>query len=220
RAGRAFTALITVAGLAGGSEARAATVDPRLYSQMHWRLVGPFRAGWAEMIQGVPGKPETYYFGASGGGVWRTDDAGRTWSSLFDKGSSSAIGAIAIAPSNPDVIYVGGGQPEPRYDVEAGRGVYRSTDGGKTWSDLGLADTRYIGRIWVSPTDPNTTVVGAVGHFFGPSGARGIYRSIDGGKTWSHPLAPGQWTGINDIASDPGNPRILFASSWEARQWP
>ena len=200
--------------------AAAAPVDPSLYSSLHWRLLGPFRAGWAEMIEGVPSKPNTFYFGASGGGVWKTDDAGRTWTSLFDKGASSAIGAIEIAPSNPDVIYIGGGQPEPRYDVQAGRGVYKSTDGGKTWADLGLHETKYIGRIWVSPTDPNTVVVGAVGHFFGPSDARGIYRSTDGGKTWSHPLSLGGFTGVNDIASDPKNPRTLFASTWEARQYP
>jgi photosystem II stability/assembly factor-like uncharacterized protein len=200
--------------------AAAAPVDPALYSSLHWRLLGPFRAGWAEMIEGVPSKPNTFYFGASGGGVWKTDDAGRTWASLFDKGGSSAIGAIAVAPSNSDVIYVGGGQPEPRYDVQAGRGLYKSVDGGKTWIDLGLHDTKYIGRIWVSPTNPNEVVVGAVGHFFGESEARGIYRSTDGGKTWSHPLAPGGFTGVNDIASDPKNPRTLFASTWEARQYP
>ena len=198
----------------------AAPVDPALYSSLHWRFLGPYRAGWVEMIEGVPSKPDTFYFGASGGGVWKTDDAGRTWTSLFDKGGSSAIGAIAIAPSNPNFIYIGGGQPEPRYDVQSGRGVYRSTDGGKTWTDLGLADTKYIGRIWVSPTDPNLVVVGAVGHFFGPSDARGIYRSTDGGKTWSHPLAPGGFTGVNDVVADPANPRTLFASTWEARQYP
>jgi photosystem II stability/assembly factor-like uncharacterized protein len=204
----------------GGGAARAEPIDPALYSPLQWRLLGPFRAGWAEMIEGVPSKPDTFYFGASGGGVWTTDDAGRTWTSLFDRGGSSAIGAIAIAPSNPNVIYIGGGQPEPRYDVEAGRGVYKSTDGGRTWTDLGLADTRYIGRIWVSPTDPSTVVVGAVGHFFGASDARGIFRSTDGGKSWTHPLPPGGYTGINDIASDPNNPRTLFASTWEARQYP
>src|SRR5438132_13508046 len=177
-----FGALVAAAAVVGGSQSTSAPVDSRLYSQMHWRLVGPFRAGWAEMIQGIPSKPETFYFGASGGGVWRTDDAGRTWASLFDHSPSSAIGAIAVAPSNPDVIYAGGGQPEPRYDVQSGRGVYKSTDGGKTWTDLGLADTRYIGRIWVSPTDPNFVLVGAVGHFFGPSSARGVYRSTDGGR--------------------------------------
>jgi photosystem II stability/assembly factor-like uncharacterized protein len=203
-----------------GAAASAQPVDPALYSSLQWRLLGPFRAGWAEMIEGVPSKPNTFYFAASGGGVWKTDDAGRTWTSLFDHGASSAIGAIAIAPSNPNVIYIGGGQPEPRYDVQSGRGVYKSTDGGKSWTDLGLADTKYIGRIWVSPTNPNVVVVGAVGHFFGPSDARGIYRSTDGGRTWTHPLAPGGFTGVNDIASDPANPRTLFASTWEARQYP
>jgi photosystem II stability/assembly factor-like uncharacterized protein len=212
--------LLLSALIACGGAGQAQPIDPALYSSLQWRLLGPFRAGWAEMIEGVPTRPNSFYFGASGGGVWKTDDAGRTWTSLFDRGGSSAIGAIAIAPSNPDVIYVGGGQPEPRYDVQSGRGVYRSADGGRTWTDLGLADTKYIGRIWVSPANPNTVVVGAVGHFFGPSDARGIFRSTDGGRTWSHPLAPGGYTGVNDIASDPKNPRTLFASTWEARQYP
>ena len=136
--------------------------------------------------------------------MWRTDDAGQTWQSMFDQGGSSAIGAIAIAPSNPNVIYAGGGQPEPRYDVQSGRGVYRSSDGGRTWTDLGLHDTRYVGRIWVSPTDPDLVIVAAVGHFFGASDARGIYRSTDGGKTWSHPVAPGGFTGVNDIVATHG----------------
>jgi photosystem II stability/assembly factor-like uncharacterized protein len=213
-------AFLVAAQLLCSTPVAAQAVDPRLYRSLHWRLLGPFRAGWASTVAGVPDKPDTFYFGAAGGGVWKTDDAGRTWMSLFDTGSSSAIGSIAVAPSNPEIIYVGAGQPEPRYDVEAGRGVYRSSDGGRTWSNLGLADTRYIGRIWVSPTDPNTVLVAAVGHFFGPSDARGIYRSTNGGKSWSHVLAPGEWVGANDIASDPLHPHTLFASAWEARQWP
>lgn len=212
-------ALLTAPLLIAGT-AIAGPVDTRLYHGMHWRQLGPFRAGWAEMIQGVSSKPNTFYFGASGGGVWRTDDAGNSWESLLDQGGSSAIGAFAIAPSNPDVIYIGGGQPEPRYDVQAGRGVYKSADGGQSWTDLGLHDTRYIGRIWVSPTNSNLLLVGAVGHFFGVSDARGIYRSADGGHSWSHPLAPGGFTGVNDIVSDPANSQLLFASTWEARQWP
>ena len=202
------------------STAVAQPIDPQLFSSLNWRLLGPFRGGWAESIVGVPGAPDRFYFASSGGGVWKTDDAGRTWSSVFDKGASSAIGAIAVAPSNPNVIYIGGGQPEPRYDVEAGRGIYRSVDGGKSWTDLGLHETRYIGRIWVNPRDPNTVIVGAVGHFFGPNSERGIFRSTDGGKTWSHPLALGGFTGVNDVVADPQNPKIIFASTWNARQYP
>ncbi|HZU51517.1 MAG TPA: hypothetical protein VE968_06550, partial [Sphingomicrobium sp.] len=133
---RSAIALLLISAATIDARASASAVDPALYSSLHWRLLGPFRAGWAEMIQGIPGKPNSFIFGASGGGVWRTDDAGQTWSSLFDKGSSSAIGAIAVAPSNPNVIYIGGGQPEPRYDVESGRGVYKSTDGGRTWTSV------------------------------------------------------------------------------------
>jgi photosystem II stability/assembly factor-like uncharacterized protein len=217
---KAMMVALSSASLLAPASAQAQAVDGRLYDMLHWRLVGPFRAGWAEMIEGIPGQSNSFVFGASGGGVWRTDDAGNTWRSLFDEGDSSAIGAITVAPSNPNVIYLGGGQPEPRYDVQAGRGVYSSRDGGRTWTDLGLHDTRYIGRIWVSPTDPNNVVVAAVGHFFGASDARGIYHSMDGGRTWSHPLAPGGFTGANDIVADPANPRVLFASTWEARQWP
>jgi hypothetical protein len=154
--------------IACGSAASAQPVDPALYSSMQWRLLGPFRAGWAEMIQGVPSKPNTFYFGASGGGVWKTDDAGRTWTSLFDQGGSSAVGAIAVAPSNPDVIYVGGGQPEPRYDVEAGRGIYKSTDGASGCDQvLPPSVERKIPRASLGPkkwpTAPTTTLFGLVG---------------------------------------------------------
>jgi photosystem II stability/assembly factor-like uncharacterized protein len=206
--------------LCGSSVAVAAVVDPAQYSTLRWRLVGPFRGGWVSAIEGVPDRPDTFYFASAGGGVWKTQNAGRTWMSLFDKGGSSAIGAIVVAPSNPDVVYVGGGQPEPRYDVQSGRGVYRTTDGGKTWTDLGLADTRYIAKIWVSPSNPDEVVVAAVGHFFGESEARGLYRSTDGGKHWTHVLSPGPYTGANDIVADPVRPTTLFASTWEARQWP
>ena len=198
----------------------ASTVNPALYADAHWRLLGPFRGGWDSVVEGVPARPDTFYFAAAGGGVWRTDNAGRTWASLFDHGASSAIGAIAVAPSNPDVLYIGAGQPEPRYDVQKGRGLYRSTDGGKNWTDLGLADTRYIGRIWVDPRDPDTLLVAAVGHFFGPSPDRGVYRSTDGGRRWTHTLAPGDHTGAVDLASDPTQPNTVFATTWEARQYP
>ncbi len=219
--GRKFTGAAAAAFLllCGAASAADAPPSPNQYADLHWRLVGPFRGGWAEMIEGIPDKPDSYLFAASGGGVWRTDDAGRTWRSVFDQ-DPAPVGALAIAPSNSDVIYAGTGQPEPRYDVAAGGGVFRSDDGGKSWRSLGLADTKYIGRIWVSPTDPNTVLVGALGHFFGPSQARGVFRSTDGGKTWSQTLKIDDWTGVVDLSSDPADPNTLFAASWTARQWP
>jgi photosystem II stability/assembly factor-like uncharacterized protein len=171
-------------------------------------------------VEGVPNQPDTFYFGAAGGGVWRSKDAGRTWQSLFDHAPASSIGALAVSPSNPNVIYVGTGQPEPRYDVAAGSGVFKSTDGGASWMSLGLVDTRHIGKIWLDPKNPDLVLVAAQGHFFGPSPARGLYRSSDGGKTWAHVLQIGDWTGAVDIASDPGDARVIFASAWEAHQYP
>jgi photosystem II stability/assembly factor-like uncharacterized protein len=219
--GRKFIGAAAAAFLAlcGGAVQAADAPSPALCSDLHWRLLGPFRGGWAEMIEGVPSRPNTFFFAAAGGGIWRTDNAGRTWSSVFDQGPAP-VGAIAIAPSNPDVIYAGTGQPEPRYDVAAGEGVFRSEDGGKTWRSLGLADTKYIGRIWVSPNDPNTVLVGALGHFFGPSAARGVFRSTDGGRTWTQALKIDDWTGVTDLASDPSDPKVIFAASWTARQYP
>ena len=200
--------------------AAAAAAGPAQYGDLHWRQLGPFRGGWATMVEGVASQPDTFYFAAAGGGLWRTRDAGRTWDPLFQHGPAASVGALAVAPSDPNVIYIGTGQPEPRYDVAAGLGVYRSSDGGATWTDLGLHDTRYIGRIWVDPHDPNTVLVGAQGHFFGPSQDRGLYRSTDGGRTWTHVLKLGDQTGVVDIAADPADPHVLFASAWEARQYP
>ena len=190
------------------------------FSDLQWRLVGPFRAGWSEMVEGVPGHADRFYFGASGGGVWRTDDAGQSWTSLFDQGASAPVGAIAVAPSDPETIYIGTGQPEPRYDVAAGAGVFATHDGGKTWTSLGLQDTRYIGRIWVHPTDANTVLVAAVGHFFGPHPDRGVFRSTDGGKSWAQVLKIDDNTGAVDLAADPNDPQTLIAASWQARQFP
>ncbi|HEX8234246.1 MAG TPA: hypothetical protein VF559_12980 [Caulobacteraceae bacterium] len=203
-----------------GFSALAAPPSLPEFNELHWRQLGPFRGGWASMIEGVAGKSDTFFFGAAGGGVWRTDDAGQTWAPLFQDGPSAAIGAIAVAPSNPDVIYAGTGQPDPRYDVQAGLGVFRSTDGGKHWQSLGLENTRYIGRIWVDPRDANTVLVAAVGRFFGPHPQRGVFRSTDGGRTWTHVLKINDWTGAVDLAADPADPKVIFAAAWEARQWP
>ena len=191
-----------------------------LFGHLNWRLAGPFRGGWSELAVGVPSQPDTFYLGAAGGGVWRTDNAGRTWNPIWNQGAAAPVGALAIAPSDSKTIYIGTGQPEPRYDVASGAGVFKSSDGGNSWVALGLEQTRTVGKIWVHPQDANTVLVGAVGHFFGPNPERGIFRSSDGGKSWDHVLKIDDNTGVVDIVSDPANPDTLFASSWQARQYP
>ena len=202
-----------------GGAPQAGPVPPSAYAQLRWRLVGPFRGGWATMAAGVPGSPDTFYFSGAGSGVWKTTDAGRTWRPIGNE-LPPAIGAIAVAPSAPGTIYVGTGQVAPRYDVGSGRGVFKSTDGGKTWHSLGLADTRNIGRIWVDPRNPELVVVAALGHLFGPNRQRGIYRSTDGGKTWAHVLKINDDTGVVDLAADPTNPKLLYAAAWQTRDYP
>ncbi|HEV8610809.1 MAG TPA: hypothetical protein VGS98_12175, partial [Thermoanaerobaculia bacterium] len=179
-----------------------------------------FRGGWGTVAAGIPDQLDTYYFGAAGGGVWKTEDAGRTWTSLFDKASASSVGALAIAPSDPNVIYVGTGQPQPRYDVISGDGVFRSDDGGRTWTRRGLKATRHIGAILVDPRDANTVLVGALGHIFGPNRERGVFRSTDGGRTWTPALFVNEDTGVVDLARDPGEPDVVYAAAWQLRNFP
>ena len=197
-----------------------APLPASLLPALHWRLLGPFRGGWATMAAGIPDQPEVYYIGTAGGGVWRTENAGRTWVPLTNHIGAASIGAIAIAASDPKVIYAGSGQPEPRYDIAAGDGMYRSADGGRHWQHVGLADTRHIGAIWVDPQHPDTVVVAALGHVFGPSPDRGIYRSSDGGKHWQHVLFVDDRTGGVDLAADPKDPHTLYASLWSIRNYP
>jgi photosystem II stability/assembly factor-like uncharacterized protein len=198
----------------------AQPVDPSLYGDMRWRLVGPFRGGWATCAEGVPDAPSTFYFGAAAGGVWKTEDAGATWRPIFDRASAASIGALAIAPSDPRVIYAGTGQIQARYDIASGDGVFRSDDGGKSWRHLGLSATRAIGRILVDPRDPDVVLVAALGHIFGPNRERGVFRTADGGKTWSQVLFVNEETGGADLAADPENPSIVYASLWQARNYP
>ncbi len=188
---------------------------------LHWRLLGPFRAGWSTMATGIPDQPDTFLFGAAGGGVWKTVNAGQTWTPIFDGVSaSSSIGAIAIAASDPQVIYVGTGQPEPRYDIAAGDGVYRSGDGGRTWTHAGLEATRHIGAILVDPNQADTLLVGAMGHLFGPNAERGVFRSTDGGRHWLQTLKLDADTGVVDLVADPADPRHVFAAAWTWRNYP
>lgn len=171
-------------------------------------------------MTGVAGNPTRFYFGAVGGGVWATDNAGRTWDPLFDAEPVASIGALAVAPSNPDVLYVGTGEADMRSDISSGDGVYRSTDGGHSWAHVGLEDTRQIGRILVDPDDPERVLVAALGHAYGPSSERGVYRSTDGGRHWRRVLFRDENTGAIDLARDPGNPRTILASLWNTRRPP
>ena len=194
--------------------------SPALYSGMRWRLVGPFRGGRALAACGVPGHPNTFYFGAVDGGVWKTTDAGRVWNPIFDKEPIASIGAIAVAPSDPNIIYVGTGEADMRSDISYGDGVYKSTDGGKTWRRIGLTHTRQIGRVLVDPRHPNVVFVAALGDAYGPNAERGVFRSTDGGQTWQKVLYKNQSTGAIDLAFDPANPRILYAALWQTRRPP
>ncbi|MBL6749845.1 MAG: hypothetical protein ISP90_04950, partial [Nevskia sp.] len=200
--------------------AQGQSAAPVPLPDLSWRLLGPFRAGWSTVATGIPDRPDTFLFGAAGGGVWMTRNAGLSWQPVSDAAGIESVGALAIAPANADVIYAGGGQPEPRYDIAAGGGMYRSADGGKTWQHLGLEAVRHIGAIVVDAQDPDTVTVAAPGHLFGPDRNRGIYRSQDGGKTWAQVLYIDEQTGVVDLAADPAHPQTLFAAAWHARNWP
>jgi photosystem II stability/assembly factor-like uncharacterized protein len=197
-----------------------APIDPKTYSGMQWRLIGPFRGGRALAVTGVPSQPNTYYFGAVAGGAWKTTDGGLTWDPLFDNQAVSSIGSIAVADSDPNVIYVGTGEACIRGNISFGDGVYKSMDEGRTWTNVGLKDTRHIGAVIVHPTNPEVVFVAALGHAYGRNTERGVFRTRDGGKSWEKVLYLDDRTGAIDIVFDPNNPHILFAAMWEGYRTP
>lgn len=198
----------------------SAAESPSFFHEMHWRCIGPFRGGRTRAVAGVPGEPNVFYMGQVDGGVWRSDDYGRTWNPIFDSEPTQSIGAIAVAPSDPNIIYVASGEGLARPDLSVGDGIYKSTDAGKTWTHLGLRDAQQIPTIVVDPHDPDRVLAAVLGHPYGPSKERGIFRSVDGGKTWSKILYKDENTGGSDIEMDPSNPDILYASMWEMRLGP
>jgi len=198
----------------------SADVDPSLFQDLHWRTIGPFRAGRVLAVAGVPGDAKHFYFGSVNGGVWETGDAGRTWQPIFDAQTVGSIGAIAIAATDANVIYAGSGEADMRSDIAQGDGVYKSTDAGKTWAHVGLADTQQVGRILVDPRDANVVFVAALGHPYGPNAERGVFRSRDGGRTWHKVLFKNADTGAIDLAFQPGNPDVIYASLWQTRRPP
>jgi photosystem II stability/assembly factor-like uncharacterized protein len=195
-------------------------LDPKLYAGLRWRHIGPFRAGRTVAATGVPGQPSVFYVAVNNGGVWRTNDYGRVWRPIFDDQPTGSIGAVAVAPSNPNVIYVGSGEGLQRPDLSVGDGMYKSTDAGKTWQHLGLRDGQQIAAILVDPRDANTVFVAVLGHPYGPNTERGIYRTQDGGRTWKRVLYKDENTGGMDLAFDPSNPDRIYAVLWSARQGP
>ncbi|MGC2299592.1 MAG: hypothetical protein WA476_12370 [Acidobacteriaceae bacterium] len=200
--------------------ARAQQVSPQLFSGLRWRLVGPFRAGRVVAVSGVPGSATTYYFGGVDGGVWKTTDAGTVWEPIFDQEPVASIGALVVAPSDPSVIYAGTGESDIRSNLASGDGMYRSDNAGATWKHIGLEDSRQISRILVDPSDPHTVYVGALGHAYGPNDERGVYKSTDSGEHWTHVLDKGPDIGIADITIAINQPRILFATTWNAHRPP
>jgi photosystem II stability/assembly factor-like uncharacterized protein len=190
------------------------------FPEMQWRMIGPFRGGRVIPVTGVPGKPNEYLFGAVGGGIWRSTNGGNTWEPIFDAEPIASIGAIAIAPSNPQIIYVGTGESDMRSDISYGDGVYKSTDGGATWRSIGLRDSQNVGRILVDPRDANVVLVAALGHAFGPNSERGVYRSTDGGATWTKTLSKNDDTGAIDLCWDAANPTVVYAALWQTRRPP
>ncbi len=203
-----------------GSQAPAPSVPPRLFGDLKYRLIGPFRGGRVVAVGGVPGSGSTFYFGSVDGGVWRTTDAGVVWKPLFDAQPVASIGALAVSPADPRVLYVGTGESDIRSDLASGAGVYKSVDAGETWTHVGLGDTRQISKIVLSPSQPDVVYVGALGFAYGPNPDRGVYKSSDGGKTWRRTLYRGPQAGVADLAIAAERPNILFATLWAAHRPP
>ncbi len=196
--------------------------DPHgpLIESLNYRCIGPFRGGRAASVTGVAGKPMLGYFGATGGGVWKTEDGGNSWNNISDGHFGGSIGAVAVAESDPNTIYVGGGEVTVRGNVSSGNGMWKTIDGGKSWKHIGLEDSKHIPRVRVHPTDPNTVFVAALGHLYGPNQQRGVFRSTDGGETWERVLFVNDEAGAVDLTFDPNNPRVFYASTWKILRTP
>jgi photosystem II stability/assembly factor-like uncharacterized protein len=198
--------------------------DPRnyadLYSGLHWRMIGPFRGGRVDAVSGVPGRPNEFYFGAVNGGVWKSIDAGRMWQPVFDSHPVASIGAIAVAPSAPDVVYVGSGECTLRDSTGYGNGMYKSVDAGRTWTHIGLENTQHIGKIAVDPHNPDIVFVAAIGHFYAANPDRGIFRSKDGGRSWEKVLYKNENIGAIEVVIDPTNSQVVYAGLWNTRRPP
>ena len=202
------------------SSSSAQQIPENTYQDLRWRMIGPFRGGRTRAATGVPSQPNIFYMGQVNGGVWKSDDYGRTWTPIFDHESTQSIGAIAVAPSNPNIIYVASGEGLHRPDLSVGNGIYKSTDAGKTWTHLGLRDGLQIPALAIDPRDPNKIFAAVLGHPYGPNNERGLFRSTDGGQFWQKVIYKDENTGASDVEIDPANPDVVYASMWEAREGP
>jgi photosystem II stability/assembly factor-like uncharacterized protein len=198
----------------------AQNIDPSLFNAMKWRMIGPHRGSRTVGAVGVPQQPNVFYIGVNNGGVWKTTDYGRTWFPIFDDQPTGSVGDVIVAPSNPDVLYVGCGEGLQRPDLAVGDGMYKSTDGGKTWTHLGLKEGQQIGGLAIDPKNENRVFVAVLGHPYGPNPERGVYRTTDGGKTWEKVLYKDENTGAIQVTIDPVNPNIVYADMWAGRQGP
>jgi photosystem II stability/assembly factor-like uncharacterized protein len=198
----------------------AQQIPENAYQDLHWRMIGPFRGGRTRAAAGVPQQPNVFYMGPVNGGVWKSDDYGRTWNPIFDREPTQSIGAIAVAPSDPNIVYVASGEGLHRPDLSVGNGIYKSTDAGKTWTHLGLRDGFQIPALAIDPRDPNRVYAAVLGHPYGPNEERGLYGSTDGGQSWKKLIDEDENTGASDVEIDPSNPDVIYASIWEVREGP
>ncbi len=210
--------ILVITALIGASATSSVAQSPDLSGDLHWRSIGPTRAGRARALDGIPGQPNVFYIGFDNGGVWRSTDYGSNWEPIFDRQSTSSIGAIAVAPSNPNIIYVGSGGGIIRPDLSTGDGMYKSVDAGETWTHLGLRDSQMIADVVVDPGNPDRLFVAVLGHPYGPNTERGVYRSLDGGQTFEKVLYRDEYTSANDLLMDPVDPNTLYATLWPQQE--
>ena len=212
--------LLTLLSLLLATTLTAATFEPAQFKALRWRDIGPYRGGRSAAVEGLPSQRNVYYFGSVGGGVWKTTDGGETWKPVSDGFFGGSIGAVAVSEWDPNVVYVGTGEKTVRGNVSHGDGMWKSTDAGKTWTHVGLRDSRHIPRVRIHPRNPDLVYAAVLGHLFGPNQERGVYRSKDGGRSWERILFANENAGAIDLVMDPTNPRVLYASTWRVRRTP
>src|SRR5688572_13844651 len=216
-----FTALYSLQGMAQKQKSPASiNEDSVLLSKLNYRLIGPFRGGRSAAVAGSYTNRNTFYFGSTGGGVWKTIDGGSNWKNISDKYFGGSIGSVSVAPSDPTVVYVGEGESTLRGSVSSGFGIWRSDDAGRSWNNLGLKDTRHIARIVIHPKNPDIVWVAAIGHLFGPNEDRGVFKTINGGKAWKRVLFSDRQSGAVELVMEPGNPSVLYAATWTVKRTP